>query len=414
MWPRARLRTSLLSLAAIAAIVVALVAGTGGSAADPPCGAATDSTYLSTALTVALRISAAERTGVAVERAVDTIEADRVLAQAVASGDLATVHSEVHALVYNHQHVVRLRVLRGGQVLDDVGGPLVLSPVSGSLRLHGQVVGTFVMSVQDDLGYRLLAQRLIGAHTVMRYQDRTIMSNISVGSAPLPDRGSVIVGTNRYLVASFAMGRFPTGELRVSLLMRRPAAALAHQSCAQVRADALAGIAQRAYGEAKTGPSAEPARTAVARALTLPAALAAGDDAAVAGILNTLVGAGGFARLRVVAGGRVVADSAARGAPSELVAPTSRALVDAGGRVVGHAVFAVQSARGYSSLGGYLTHAPVLLRAGTRQIAGPFPGPATLPPSGPITYLGVHYVVASFPGVLFPNGPMTVYVLGPA
>jgi hypothetical protein len=409
----ARLATSLLSVAAIAVVVVLLVIGVGGSAAEGPCGAATDRTYLSTAFTVALRISAAERTGTAVERAVDTIAADPILANAVASGDLATVHSEIIALVYNHEHIVRLRVLRGGQVLDDIGGPLVLSPVSGSLRAHGRVVGTFLMSVQDDLGYRLLAERLIGARTVMRYQGQTVMSNIGVGSAPLPDQGTVLVGKAPYLVASFMVGRFPDGQLRVSILMRRPGAALARESCAQVRAGVLANIAQRAYGEARTGPSVGPARTAIARALALPPALAAGDDAAVARMVTTLVGAGGFARLRVVSGGRVVADVTAAPGSLALVAPTSRPLVDAGGSVVGYAVFAVQSARGFAALAGYLTHAPVLVRAGARQIAGTFPGPATLPANGPISYRGVRYTVASFAGVLFPSGPMTVYVLGP-
>jgi len=250
MTQRARLATSLLSIAAIGAIIVLLIAGAtggGGAAAAPesPCGAATDATYFSTAFAVALRISAGERNGTAVRRGVRTIEADRVLANAVAANDLATVRSEVLALVYNHQHIVRLRVLRNGRLLDDYGGPLVLVPVSGSLRVGGVVVGTFVMSIQDDLGYQKLAERLIGAHTVMRYHGQTVMRDIAVAPAPLPARGTVVVGGVPYLVGSFDIGRFPAGTLRVSILVHRPPAALARSSCAQVGADVLADIAER-------------------------------------------------------------------------------------------------------------------------------------------------------------------------
>lgn len=417
MTQRARIATSLFSIAAIAAIVALLVAGaTGGGAAgaagpEPPCGAATDATYFSTAFAVALRISAGERDGTAVRRDLRTIESDRVLANAVAANDLATVRSEVLALVYNHEHIVRLRVLRNGQLLDDYGGPLVLAPVTGSLRVGAAIVGTFAMSIQDDLGYQKLAERLIGAHTVMRYQGQTVMRDLAVAAGPLPARGVVAVGGVPYLVGSFDIGRFPSGTLRVSILLHRPPAALARSSCAQVRADVLADIAERAYAEAETGQSfVGLPLTALARASSLTAALAAGDDAGAAQIVRTMVAAGGFARLRVVAGGRVVADV---GVSIPLLAPLTRRLVDAGGHVVGQAVFAVQNAHGYADLVHALARAPVLVRAGARQLAGTFAGPATLPSSGPISYLGVRYEVASFPAVQFPSGRVRIYVLGP-
>jgi hypothetical protein len=414
MTQRARIASSLFSIAAIVAIVALLVAGAGGGggAAAPQvaCGTTTEATYFGTAFAVALRISGGERGGTAVHRDLRTIEADRVLANAVATNDLATVRSEVLALVYNHQHIVRLRVLRNGQLLDDYGGPFVLAPVSGSLRVGGAVVGTFVMSIQDDLGYQKLAERLIGAHTVMRYQGQTVMRDLAVAAAPLPARGVTVVGGVPYLVGSFDIGRFPSGTLRVSILLHRPPAALARSSCAQVRADELADIAERAYDEAESGQSfVGPPLTALARASSLTAALAAGDDAAASAIVKTMVAAGGFARLRVVARGRVVADA---GVSIPLLAPRTRSLVDAGGHVVGQAVFAVQNAHGYADLVHALTRAPVLVRAGARQLAGTFAGPATLPASGPISYLGVDYQVASFAGVQFPGARVRIYVLG--
>ena len=117
--------TTSLTVAAIAAIVALLALGAGAaSAATPgaPCGAATNGTYLGTAFAVARQISAGESAGAEVTRAVQTIEADRTLANAVAGDDLAVVRSEVYALVFNHEHIVRLRVLRDGRVLDDLGG----------------------------------------------------------------------------------------------------------------------------------------------------------------------------------------------------------------------------------------------------------------------------------------------------
>jgi hypothetical protein len=417
MTERSRIVTSAFALAAIAAIGALLVLGAGGSGAgadvrpERPCGAATDATYLSTAFAVAVRIRDGERSGSAVRRDVRTIEADRVLANAVAAGDIATVHSEVLALVFNHTHIVRLRVLRNGQVLDDVGGPRVLAPVTGSLRAGGRTVGTFVMSIQDDLGYQKLVDRLIGARVVMRYHGQTVMSDIAVGSQPLAPGGTVAVGGVRYLVASLEIGRFPSGTLRVSILLPRPRVALRRSSCAQVRADLLADIAERAYDEAETGDAfVGPPLNALAHTTTLSAALAAGDDAGAAQIVKSMVAAGDFARLRVVAGGRVIADA---GVSIPLLAPLTRPLLDAAGQRVGQAIFAVQSAHGYANLTHALGRVPVLVRAGSQQLAGTFAGPATLPSSGPLTYLGVSYEVASFVGTRFPRGAVRIYVLSP-
>jgi hypothetical protein len=266
------------------------------------------------------------------------------------------------------------------------------------------------MSVQDDLGYQKLAERLLDAHVVIRYQGQTIMSDLSLGSQSLPARGSVLVGNVPYLVDSFTVGRFPDGVLDVSILLQRPPAALARQSCAQVVAGVLAGVAQRVYDEARIGQAfVGPPLTALARATQLAAAVAAGDDSTAMRIVRSMVAAGGFARLRVVAAGRVVADA---GVSVPLLAPVTRPLL-ANGRVVGQAVFAVETAQVYAGVAGGLLRAPVLVRAGARQLAGTVAGPATLPASGPVTYRGVRYEVASFAAVAFPNEQARIYVLGP-
>ena len=72
------------------------------------------------------------------------------------------------SLVYSHTHIVRLRVTRGGTVLADVGGPYIIAPVSGLLRVHGRTVARYVLSVQDDLGYVKLETRYIGFPLLLR------------------------------------------------------------------------------------------------------------------------------------------------------------------------------------------------------------------------------------------------------
>jgi hypothetical protein len=411
MSERARLATSLLAAAAVAAIAVLLALGGGsGRRAATGCAAATDRTYVATAFSVARGISVGERTGEGVMRAVATVESDAVLANAVAADDVAAVTSEVRALVYNHEHIVRLRVLRDGVVLDDFGGPLVLSPVRGMLRLNGATVGTFELSVQDDAGYRKLAERLTGARVVIHYRGATIMSDIAIPAGPLPAHGAVTLGGVRYLVAVLTDSRFPSGTLHISLLYRAPPATLARRSCTQVSADVLADVARRAYDESLRGPPVLPALETLTLDPALKQELAAGDYAGVPQVVAGIVAGGGFAQLRVFAAGRVIADA---GGPAPAVAPLRRSIRDSAGRVVGTALFAVQNAHGYWILARALTGVPVLVRAGARQLAGSFPGPSVVPASGPLRYRGVRYTVASFDGVEFPRGRIEIYVLDP-
>ena len=67
-----------------------------------------------------------------------------------------------------NQHIVRLRVSAGGQLLSDVGGPYVLAP--GHARrcaCGGHTIGSFVLSIQDDEGYLRLTRRLAGLDVLM-------------------------------------------------------------------------------------------------------------------------------------------------------------------------------------------------------------------------------------------------------
>jgi hypothetical protein len=154
-----------------------------------------------------------------------------------------------------------------------------------------------------------------------------------------------------------------------------------------------------------------PAVTTLALDRALPEELAAHDYTGAAQIVDGIVAGGGFARLRVFAGGRLIAQAGASNQPLE---PLVRKIRDAAGAVVGTALFSVQNAAGYAVLAHALTRVPVLVREGRRRLAGTFAGPAKLPREGPLRYRGRRYTVASFTGEAFPSGRVEVYVLEPA
>src|ERR1700726_1474853 len=128
-----------------------------------PCGSATSATIAGVDESVARRIYVAELRGYEVRADIAHIAGSAELLAALGGSNQQAVYAAVHRIVYTpHWHIVRLRVVRNGQVLADVGGPDIIAPVSGVLRVKGRGVGSFVMSVQDDLGYTKLVSRFIG------------------------------------------------------------------------------------------------------------------------------------------------------------------------------------------------------------------------------------------------------------
>jgi hypothetical protein len=131
------------------------------------------------------------------------------------------VTEAVHGLVYSHTHIVRLRVLQGGKLLADIGGPYIIAPVGGSLRYHGRVVGTYLLSVQDDLGFVGLERRLVGVPLILHVGAVRVplQGTTKTGSVVIPDRGAVVIRGARFQAYSFDAKAFPTGLVRISLLL---------------------------------------------------------------------------------------------------------------------------------------------------------------------------------------------------
>jgi hypothetical protein len=210
-----------------------------------------------TAGSVAERIYAGEAQSSETDSDKRQIETNAPLLAAVQSGDHTAIHAAVHTLVYSHTHIVRLRVSRGSELLEDEGGPYILAPIAGTLRLHGKEVGHFVFSVQDDLGYVKLVTRFIGAPLMLRTDSGNVPVEglVAPGPPTVPDRGPVAYRGSNYQAYSFNAAAYPSGRLRVSLLMPI-AASLASKSCVAIKSAELGVVAQRISRRFQLSPSA--------------------------------------------------------------------------------------------------------------------------------------------------------------
>jgi hypothetical protein len=217
--------------------------------ASSACGPATAATIGAVDAAVAHKIYRGELTGHEVGEDVAHVASSTELASAVASGSRAAAYAVVHQIVYTpHWHIVRLRVVRNGQVLADVGGPYIIAPITGALRQNGVKVGSFVMSIQDDVGYVKLVTRFAGVPIDLyggpppRPAGRFLIGTFQP-APPLPSDGATVKAHGSSYFARVAqVNAMPNGKLHVALLVATPARSLAAQSCAAVRNVAWGGV----------------------------------------------------------------------------------------------------------------------------------------------------------------------------
>ncbi|HEX3909651.1 MAG TPA: hypothetical protein VHW67_02975 [Solirubrobacteraceae bacterium] len=183
------------------------------------CGATQDDTTVNALSRIAHLIydgEAGQRTGKQIRR----VQGNRALLEAVAHRDAKATRAAVEALL--HQHIVRLRVSAGGRLLSDVGGPYVLAPVTAPLRLGGRTIGSFVLSIQDDEGYKRLANRLAGLDVLMYMGSRLVKSTIGYSPGAVPTRGPFSFHGRNYRAYTFSAQAFPSGPLRITVLIPLP------------------------------------------------------------------------------------------------------------------------------------------------------------------------------------------------
>jgi hypothetical protein len=228
----------------LVAVLGALAAGAAGAGAQPvgspPCGASTQSTVTAAYLASTMEIYGEELDSPEVHDDLAHITAAADLATAVANDDVAATLAATTRIVYHPAwHIVRLRVISSsGQVLADVGGPSILAPVRGSITYHGGVVGSFVMSVQDDLGYEKLVTRFT-ALPIELYKGGKPLMGRDLPAADVPPRDPpngtrMKVAGKAAISESYNVLAFPTGQTRVLIAVPPATAALAQNSCAVV------------------------------------------------------------------------------------------------------------------------------------------------------------------------------------
>ncbi len=185
-------------------------AGSSGNAAavvassQGACGAASTQTAADVYAKVARRIYEGEVHSTEVRADVAHITNSQELLSALARSNAQAVHRAVYSIVYTpHWHIVRLRVTQNGRVLADVGGPYIIAPISGPLTVNGKKVGTYTMSVQDDVGYVKLVSRFIGVpidlYGTPRPPGAFLMGTLKPAPAAVGDGTVVKVGGGTYL-----------------------------------------------------------------------------------------------------------------------------------------------------------------------------------------------------------------------
>jgi hypothetical protein len=183
------------------------------------CGHTPQDTLVNTLSHIATLIYAGEA-GRRTLPQIHRVQHNRALLQAVAQRDPAATKLAIDKLL--NEHIVRLRVSTGGHLLSDVGGPFVLAPVQSSLHLGGRKIGSFVLSIQDDLGYRLLAERLAGLDVLLHAGSRLIMSSLDPAPRHVPSAGPFEFRGHAYRVFTFTGKAFPSGPLTITVLIPIP------------------------------------------------------------------------------------------------------------------------------------------------------------------------------------------------
>jgi hypothetical protein len=166
------------------------------------------------------RIYRDEQSGAQTKAVVRDFERSRPFQEAVAGNDPSATEAAIVTFFKSTLHVVRVRATLGGKLVADLGGPHVLAPIRGDVRdLHRRLVGHFLLSIQDDLGYVILAQRFAGVQVFLSQGGQPLLAGTSPAPSTIPASGEVLYKGIPYHAYSFTAEAFPTGALQVRLLI---------------------------------------------------------------------------------------------------------------------------------------------------------------------------------------------------
>jgi hypothetical protein len=162
-------------------------------------------------------------------RQLGRIAHDGILLNTLSKGDVAGAQTEADAQLRgpgNHfAHVTRIGVVRGSRVLVNAtvnsDGVFVVAPGSRVLRLHGRLLGTLLVSIQDVTGYVKVVHDLTGADVVARGASGHVRTSRGAPTGGrLPPSGHVTIAGQRYSVRSFREVGWGNEPLVVWILLR--------------------------------------------------------------------------------------------------------------------------------------------------------------------------------------------------
>jgi len=383
---------------------------TATSAAAKTAPAACVSAAVSTLGGVAQRVYRDVSSGRVVSQEVTRVARSTALVEAVRRDDPAAARAALREVTQGQ--VTGIRVMRGSRTLAAVGSADGIAPARGTLRdAQGRTVGTFVLTLVGTNGYTGTVAGLTASQVVVRSGSRQLVGSPSLtpGPASIPDRGGVVYRGIAYQVWSFTGEAFPSGKVRISLLVPGSAALACGSTAAATAAATIGQVGVRIYRDELVSQRVRSVVRYVERSRVFGEAVRRGDAVAtreaIIGFFRTHLH---VVRVRVTRGGGVLIDE---GGP-HVLAPVAGVVRGAHGGVVGRFQLAVQDDLGYMLLARSFTGAQVLMRVGGRQVMGSLtPGPASVPDRGRVVYRGVAYQVSSFVGTAFPSGVLRISLL---
>jgi hypothetical protein len=327
-----------------------------GPGPPPPCATTVDAEVRA----IAARIyeqAAAGRAVAAVRRRLGHAPA---LGAAVVAGDPAATRLALRPLLKNQ--IRRIVITRGAHVLADEGTTAALGPIRGVVREGaGRPVGRYVAAVASDAATAGIIRAVTGARVAIAPDVR----------APLAVAGEA----------------YPAGPLRIGLWPAAPVAGTCGATAQATRAAVVAQVGRRLFAAESNGPATHRVLRHVALDRGFRAAVAARDPAALRAAIIRFFRQRTLHVVRIRATdrrGRLIGDV---GGP-DVLAPASRTVRDARGRVIGRVTLSIQDDAGYVKLVHRFTGAGVALRTA----AGPVPGGVA------VAGTPVRYVVRAFPG----------------
>jgi hypothetical protein len=245
-WTGAALRVIVVGV--LLAAVALSVAGSPASAdTAAPCGVSTLATLMTVDSKVANNIDGGELSGHETQVDLRHVKGAADLLSAVAAGNRAATAKAVSRIVYHHfWHIVRLQALdASGRILADVGGPYVIAPVRGTLSLGGRVIGSFVMSVQDDMGFAKLERHAIGDPIGIYVNGRLAVELGGYFPFRQPAGPQVSLAGTSYAALALTYNAFPSGTLSAVIAVPLPTATLSAEPCMAVVVGEIGRVAER-------------------------------------------------------------------------------------------------------------------------------------------------------------------------